>query len=310
MYTNGSNYVWIKNKKNEIAQISLKDLERHENSSDIFVFNGEQWDKIKKIEKIVKTKNIEVILKNGNSIHMLEDDFEKMGINENFIFQTKKSLFLEEKCCEGITELLPWFLGYYVANGSYSEDIIQIATNQDKTFVLEKIQKLCAQYNERCYIFDSKEGKKRTINISSKILSAFIEEYISGYTCYGKHFSKKCFNTNKIFLQNILQGYLDGDGFYDARKKKNVGNFTRKNYELAKDLRVLTFYLGGSIKMSKLHSSYNGKKFPIWSFRIASEFQEDSFKVKEINFNPLKINLYNIELENSSKINLVSGEII
>ena len=139
MFINGSNTVWIKNKKEEIGQINLKDLSRHKNIDEIFIFNGTEWDRVEKIEKLEKSINVEIVLKNGNFINIFKNDFEKNYFNENDILKYSISKVYKNKEISYISELVPWFLGYYVANGSYSEDIIQIATNKNKKFVLDNI---------------------------------------------------------------------------------------------------------------------------------------------------------------------------
>ena len=310
MFLNGSNSVWIKNKKDEIVPISLKDLERHKNYKEIFVYNGKEWDTVKTIDKIEKASNVEIVLKNGTTLNILKEDYEKNKITLDTYIPYRIVPIFKEKEIPYISDLIPWFLGYYVANGSYSEDIIQISSNQKKDFVLQNIQTLCDQYNEVCKIYNEKGSLSREFHISSKIFSAFIAEYISGYTCYHKHFSKKCFNTNRNFIESLLQGYLDGDGHYEGKNYRYNGSFTRKNYELAKDLRNISNLLGISIKMKKAHTKFDDRVFPTWNFKFTKPISKDNYKVKEIKENSTKINLYNLQLNNSNTICLCSGEVI
>lgn len=319
----GSTELWCKNKFNEIFKSNLKDLFRHTDWTSVSVFNGKKWTPIYNIVKSKHDSHREITLRNGNTISC--SDNHKFAVNGGLVVakdlqvgNVLDSCKLEidsNKNLGGLSTLFAWFIGYYIANGSLSTTKIQLNTHQDKLFVVEKVKKLCEEYNGSYYLYDKPNSKSRRIIISSAILLAGIKEYISGSLAYGKHLTGKVFNTNLDFCRNILFGYLEGDGYKETDNRWRLG-FTRKNYLLAKDLQSLCNILGYSLHLQKGYTSLNGKKFPIWRGRIRVKDERlwnksdyEIVSIKNVNHKN-GISLYDLQLTSDDHLFCLSDGVI
>jgi len=91
------------------------------------------------------------------------------------------------------------------------------------------------------------------------ILNSIIDFYVNGKNAHTKCLSARCWNRNNIFLDNLLQGYFDGDGHWDKKNNRWRLGFCR-NYALAEDLRTLCARLGYSIRLIPSRAKLNRKK--------------------------------------------------
>ena len=308
----GTTEIWCKNQKDEIFKSSLKDLYKHTDIKTVRVFNGTDWVYIDSITKSKKDLGLIIRLYNGNYISCTPEhkffingkEIEAKNLKEGMILDgTKIDIF--EKEASYLSDNLAWFIGYFIANGSYSRSKIQISTNQNKGFVLGKIQELCKEYNAKYFVFDEPNTLKREIVVSSPILRGALEDFVAGELAYGKHLSKKAYNTNKHFLRNILQGYLDGDGHSrDDNGAYSVG-FTRKNVSLKDDLISICNILGFHSHIKKGKSECNGQLFATWRGSIYLReidkrvFKSD-FEIKEIRERHGVFDFYDLSLKDPS----------
>lgn len=309
----GTAKIWCRNYKNEVSKMMLKDLARlNLKTVPVEVFNGKKWTKIHNIVKSSHYDTYLITLRNGNSFYASSE--HQFPINNNLI-QTKDlkigdildhiQLELGNKFSETvISKDVPWFIGYFIANGSYTRNKIQISTNQDKDFVKQRLNKLCNQYGAYYYVFDEKQGKSRSINISSPVLKGFLEEYIIGKLAYGKHCSRKVWDMPKWFIEELFQGYLDGDGYKENEHSYRIG-FTRKNYELQSDLLTICNILGYKIKMQKSYTNIGEKKYAIWRGRIElnkSSTCKSDYEITNIKKIKHKMDLYDIQLQSEDHL--------
>ena len=317
----GSTEVIVRNKNdNMIYRKKLKDIYRS-NFKLLQVYNGENWIDIYNIIESLQDKYIEVRLRNGNTIRCTDEHKFYVGGNEILAEDIKVGQVLDsvripignkfEKSVY-LSNELKWFIGHFVAEGSYSYDnnknrkTIQIATNKNNQRVLEKIDLLCSQYGATYSVYDKVDGDGRNIAIHSKVLMGVLSEYVSGELAYGKHFSTKCFNIDKESLNEILLGYLDGDGHCDEKNNRWQLGFSRKNYELAKDLIEMCNILGYSIHLHHGKTKINEKEYGTWEGRIkflkTNHFNEKSdFEVVEIKHfdNNDGYKFYDLQLQDS-----------
>ena len=141
------------------------------------------------------------------------------------------------ECSEMLPDSIGWFVGMYLAEGSRSEDTIQISSH---TREMERYERLCTianQYGGSCFKWNKRKNSM-TINLNGKILNAIIDTYIGGKIAKDKHLSMACWRRSNEFLKNLLQGYLDGDGHFDEANNRWRIGFTR-NYYLESDIRTL-----------------------------------------------------------------------
>lgn len=314
-----STYLWCKNKNdNMMFRQSIKDIYRN-NYSNIQVWNGNNWIDIFNILEVYPKSFLEITLRDGNTIkstheHIFYVNNNKVPAKDLCVGDVLDHVAISidhAKFCESttLTNEAKWFIGHFIAEGSYVYNdnthmpkSIQIATSKNNNLVLTNINTLCKQYGATFSIYDDDLGQGRNIVIHSKILLAVLSEYVSGKLAYGKHFSSKCFNTDQNTLETMLQGYLDGDGHYEGKNRYTIG-FTRKNYELAKDLTLICNIINKKITFWKSHSVLNGKKFPTWVGSIRNndnnhhncknQYEIVDIKCKENNMN---YKFYDIQL--------------
>jgi len=320
----GNEMVFCKNNQtNIISRRYLKDIYR-KNPNLLSVWNGQEWIQIFDIKKSIQTQYKEIVLRNGHVI--------KCSNEHKFYIQNKEIEARElkvgdvldhvslpmENCIFNntiLTKEIFWFIGHFIAEGSYSYDAngkpktIQIATNKHNDKVLSIIQTVCKQIGGTYSVYDDDDsiGNGRNIHIRSKLLLAILSEYVSGQLSYGKHFSSKCFNISKQSLHYILQGYLDGDGYYELKNDRYRFAFTRKNYELVYDLQLICNILGYWITAYKRKSKCNGKIFGTWNVTIKYNHNNDAINAKN-NYEIIEIKdkinttnkkFYDIQLENN-----------
>ena len=98
---------------------------------------------------------------------------------------------------------------------------------------------------------------------NGKVPISIIDHYVSAYGAKNKHLSSHAFNENNIFLQGVLDGYLDGDGHYEKENDRYRLNFTL-NRELEYDLRLICNRLGYNMRAFLSHATEtkSGKSFP------------------------------------------------
>lgn len=318
----GSTEIIVKNDEGYIYKTNLKDFYRNKNNVNSFIFNGEDWVKIYNVVKYENHKGYnEIVLRNGNTI--------KCSLDHKFYVNAKEieaqdlkigdildhhSIKIKEVEHSKISNNLAWFIGLFIAQGSYSSKgseftkTIQIATNRKRDDIVKKIDELCLEYNATYNVYEYGNNQKREIHIFSSLLNGVLKEYISGKLSYGKHLSNKCWNMNKEFLDNLLQGYLDGDGYYDNHRYR-LG-FTRKNYNLKNDLITICNILNYNIKIQKTYASFNNKKYAIFKgtiYKYNKNIQKSDYEIVKIKtLKDSYIDLYDIQLNDEKHKFLLS----
>lgn len=163
------------------------------------------------------------------------------------------------------TDIL-WLIGLFLAEGSYSDDCMQLSLNKDEFSWFERIQKT-AQYLGGNATYTIKNNSL-SIKMSGKVLYAILHEYLNGNTAKGKHLSTSVWKLDNNSLKPIVEGYLDGDAQFDKPNNRYRLGFTR-NTLLARDLRTLASrlnatltlkeYISTNTKTNKKHESYKGE---------------------------------------------------
>lgn len=316
----GMTEIWCKNQSDEIFKSTLKDLYKHTDVKSVRVFNGNDWVHINSITKTKRNVGLIIKLYNGNYISCTPEhkffvngkEVEAKNLEEGMVLDNTK-IEIPEKEASYLSGNLGWFIGYFIANGSYSRTKIQIATNQTKSFVVERIRKLCEEYNAKYFIYDKPKSLSRTIVVSSPILRGALEDFVAGERAQGKHLSKKAYNTNKLFLKNILIGYLEGDGFDRSQGGAYSIGFTRRNVALKDDLISICNILGFHSCIKKSSSICNGKKFSTWHGsiylrEIDKHFWKSDYEIKEIRERHGIYDFYDLSLTDPShKFSLSDG---
>ena len=302
---------------NEIKMIDLKTLSRIDGITSYKVFNGKQFVPIKNIIKTQHETWYEIILSNGNVIKCSGN--HKFYINQNEVLAEKlkindvldyiKSDYPFKQDNNYISDNIAWLCGFYLANGSglYSgKRDISLAFNKNKTWIYDKIKLCCEEYPSKFNYFESGDNRA-TFIISSDIIKGIIKQFIIGKNAYEKHLTHYAYNTSKRILDNLLKGYLDGDGHYDVTGERYRLNFTGKNNLLADDLRTLCYILNYRILLRKSFAKIGNKKFKSYTgqIRLNNEIdcrEKSPYTIKNIIIHKTKHNFYDISIDSEDHL--------
>ena len=260
----GGSWVYVKTQKGEMPMM-IRDMARLRTET-VKLWNGSQWTQLLGWSKTPrKGTELEFTLRSG----------ERIACTPNHKFPTNRGLLEASKIAIGDilqTTCLPepsqpiqagaipidaaWFLGLYLAEGSRSNDSIQIAGHTKEIDRFERVQRVACFYGGNATV--SNNGNNQSIRVSGKLLNSLIDTYISGQTAHDKGLTVRCWMHSNEWLKSLLDGYLSGDGHWDDKNQRWRLGFTR-NYNLERDLRILAARLGAQITI-KLSEAWIGEK--------------------------------------------------
>jgi DNA modification methylase len=265
----GGTRVYVKTQKGEMP-MSIKDLVRLDPST-VRLWNGEKWTRVLGWSQTPRPDvSYEIELRSGERIgctagHVWPTERGNVRTDELQVGDVIKTCRLPEpenvKQPFGLDdELVGWFIGLYIAEGSRSGDAIQIASHTKETERFEKLKKVAEAYHGTCRMHKTGENVA-TINLYGRVLTGILDTYVSGRIAKDKHLSVRCWQRSDDFLMAVLKGYLSGDGHYDEKNDRYRIAFTN-NDNWAADLRTLCARLGVSLRLKRAKHTMNGKEFP------------------------------------------------
>lgn len=278
----GTTRLYARTQKGDMPAM-LKDLVRLDPET-VQLWNGEKWVRVLAWQKAPEASNtLRITLRSGERLRCTPEhrwptqrglvcarDLQKGDIIQSVrLPETERPRYpqaLED-------ELVGWFIGLYIAEGSRSGNAIQIASHQKETTRYERLVVLAKAFHGTCVMHNSTGGNGASINLHGKILHALIDEYVSGNTAKNKHLSVKCWERSTRFLQAVLEGYLSGDGHHDETNDRWRIAFTR-NYNWENDLRTLCARLGVYLRLNLATHKSGDKKYP--GFRGEVRFKKSS----------------------------------
>ncbi len=160
-------------------------------------------------------------------------------------------------------ELTGWLVGLYIAEGSRSEDMVQIASHVRETERFDRLREVADAFDGRFALHHTK-GNAATANLSGKVIRAILDTYVGGRVAKDKRLAAACWRRSDTFIRAVLDGYLSGDGHYEVKTDRWVLGFTA-NDGLATDLRAMAARLGYSIRLRRTVHHFDGRDFPGWS---------------------------------------------
>jgi len=115
------------------------------------------------------------------------------------------------------------------------------------------------------------DGKMMSI-IHGKVPIAIIRHFTENKGSKKKRLANTCWRRNNLFLTNLLEGYLDGDGHFDKKNNRWRLGFC-KNDDLASDVRIICSRLGFSLRLKRgvCTAEKGGKIHDIWRGQIRKE---------------------------------------
>ena len=310
----GGTYIYAKTQKG-VAPTMIRDLARLKPST-IQLWNGKKWTNILGMSKNKRNNNeIELVLRSG----------ERISCTPSHKFPTKRGILEAKDILKGdqlISTILPepknprdcfldedaaWLAGLYIADGSHSKDVIQIAGHIKEIERWERLQKIAKKFGG--YITRTINGNKMDIRLYGKILNAILNELVSGKTAEDKCFSSIIWDYSNNFIRAMLNGYLKGDGYWDKKNNRWRLGFIR-NYNLERDLRTACARLGYRLVLNLGKVKYNGKDRPIFK----GELREGIYREKKNKQEVVKIQkarcreIYDIGVEDEPHLfSLASG---
>ena len=265
----GGTRVYVKTQKGEMP-MTIKDLVRLDPST-VRLWNREKWTRVLGWSQTPRPDvAYEIELRSGERIgctagHVWPTERGNVRTDELQVGDVIKTCRLPEpenvKQPSGLDdELVGWFVGLYIAEGSRSGDAIQIASHTQELERFEKLKNVAEAYHGTCRMHKT-GGNAATINLYGHVLTGILDTYVSGRTAKDKHLSVRCWQRSDGFLMAVLKGYLSGDGHYDEANDRYRIAFTN-NDNWAADLRTLCARLGVSLRLKRTKNTINGREFP------------------------------------------------
>ena len=311
----GGTWIYARTQKGDMPMM-IRDLYRLKPET-VKLWTGNKWVQMLGISKSKRIGDeIELVLRSG----------ERISCSINHKFPTNRGIIESKDIKIGdiidscslpepeivrdcaIDEDAAWLAGLYIAEGSMSEDTIQISGHAKESERWVKIQMIAKKYGgyATCTIKDN----CMNIRIYGKILRAIIDELVTGKTAKDKAFAPVVWRYSDKFISSIIEGYLSGDGHWDEPNNRWRIGFTR-NYNLERDLRTACARLGYHLTLKLSTVKYNGKDMPTFRGELRKErsghFNEKNMgEVVEIRKARCR-NLYDLGVEEPNIFSLASG---
>jgi len=273
----GGTWVYARTQKGDMPMM-VRDMARL-NPETVQFWNGEAWTQALGWSKSPrKGDEIEFLLRSGERIsctpnHKFPTSRGLLEAKEIIVGDVLESVRIPEpsrpKDSAHIGLDAAWFAGLYIAEGSKSNDCIQIAGHSKESERWNRLNKIAESYGG--YITRTVNGNKMDIRLYGKVLNAILDELVTGKTAKDKGLSPVCWKYSNAFLQSMLDGYLAGDGHWDEGNKRWRVGFTR-NYNLERDIRTLSARLGFNLTLNLSNSFIGKKKYPSFRGEIRYEF--------------------------------------
>jgi DNA modification methylase len=250
----GGQYLYVKSQKG-VMPMTIKDLVKLDYNK-VQLWDGFKWVNIVgwKENTEAKTK-IRIQLRSGENIYCTKEhrwvleNGEEVLTKDLKVGNVLKTCILPETDEHNpiyLTDDILWLLGLYIAEGSHSEDTIQLSLCSDEISWVERINSAIVSVGgTTTYTLN---GNTLNVRCYSKVFNAIISQYIGGQTSKNKHLNSICWKLSNDKLKKIVEGYLDGDGAYDAQNNRWRLGFTENKY-LERDLRVLAARLGAKLTL-------------------------------------------------------------
>ena len=252
----GGTYLYVKS-KNSIAPMTIKDIVRLDPKT-IQLWDGEKWVNVVGWKENKKcNEKIRLHLRSGEAIYCTEehrwilDNGEEVTAQDLKIGDVLKTCTLPDEGSHSpfiLTNDVLWLMGLYIAEGSHSEDTIQLSLCADELKWVDRIKNAVESLGGT--IAYNIDGNSLNVRIYSKIFESVLSQYIGGRTSKDKHLNSICWKLSNEKLKEIVNGYLDGDGHYEPENNRWRLGFTL-NRLLEKDLRTLAARFNAKLTLLK-----------------------------------------------------------
>lgn len=263
----GGAWVYARTQKGDMPMM-VRDMYRLDPKT-VKLWNGQKWTQVLGMSRTPRAgEELELVLRSG----------ERISCTPNHEWPTKRGLLradqlrlgdVLETCTlpEPDVSLRPphigtdaaWFVGLYIAEGSRSNNALQIAGHTKEEARWERVQAIAKSYGGSAS--RTIDGNKMSIRVFGKMLHTLVDMFVSGRVASDKALNPIVWRYSNEWLRALLDGYLSGDGHYDAKNDRWRIGFTR-NYGLERDLRILAARLGLTLTLKMSHATMGGRLFP------------------------------------------------
>lgn len=254
--------------------VMLRDLVRSYRPENVQLWNGEQWTQVLGWNRSPNRDGaLELELRTG----------ERIGCTPGHRWPVQRGVVRADEIRVGDviqTTRLPepdataepgalndldigWLVGLYLAEGSRSEKTLQFAGHVREQERHHRLTGIAKAYHGHATVYRTSENGV-TCNVNGAVLLGIIDHYVGrGKTAKSKRLRMAAWQRNDVFLAAVVEGYLSGDGHYDAKNDRWRLGFTQ-NDEWAADLRTLAARLGAKLSLRRHVHQSNGRAFPGW----------------------------------------------
>lgn len=271
----GGAFVYVKTQKG-VMPMMVKDMARLDPST-VKLWNGDKWTQLLGVSKSErKGDELEIVLRSG----------ERISCTPSHKFPTERGLLTASELTSGdilrsttlpdvdnprdcvLDEDAAWFAGLYIAEGSRAHGCIQIVGHSKEIERWERCNHIAKKFGG--YATLTVDGNNQAIRIYGKVLNAILDELVSGTYASDKHFATVTWRYSNKFIASMLDGYLSGDGHWEAENNRWRLGFTR-NYNLERDLRTACARLGYRLILNMSAVPYKGKNVPTFRGELRKE---------------------------------------
>lgn len=260
----GGTWLYVRTQKGDMPMM-VRDVYRLDPAT-VQLWNGSKWTQLLGINRSDRRGDeLEIVLRSGERIsctptHRFPTNRGLLTAGELMCGDILQQVRLPEpdntRDCS-IDEDAAWLAGLFVAEGSRSEDTIQISGNVKEEERWNRLKGIATKFGGSATI--SVNGNNQSIRIYGKILNAIIDELVTGKTAIDKGFATVVWRYSDKFISSMVDGYLSGDGHLEGNRWR-LG-FCR-NYNLERDLRTACARLGYALTLNLSSVEYNGKMVP------------------------------------------------
>src|SRR5699024_8164746 len=233
--------------------VMLRDLVRSYRPEDVQLWNGEKWTQVLGWSKTPDDDGaLELELRTGERVgctpgHQWPTQRGVIRADEVRVGDVIETTRLPEPEQPSSPALLPdedigWLVGLYIAEGSRSERMVQIAGHVDESARHARLAAIAAALDGKCSVYQTSDNGS-TCNLSGSVILGVIDRYVSNGTAKTKRLRLPAWQRSDAFLAAVVEGYLSGDGHHDVKNDRWRLGFCA-NDEWAADLRTLAARLG------------------------------------------------------------------
>lgn len=248
---------------------TIHDLVRLEPST-VRLWTGQKWSRVTHWHPSEAERPLRLWLRSGERISCTSDHEWPLSdgrvvradqLNVGDVLAT--TTLPDSESGADMPEDLAWFSGLFLAEGSFSDDAIQISGHVKETLRHDRLQRIAEKYGGT--FVNRHHGKAASVVVHGDVLHGAIRHFIKGERAHGKHIHPRVWRLPTRVLRAFLDGYLAGDGHFDAINNRWRLGFCA-NHAWANDLRTLAARIGATLTLKATYAKI-GKTREFESYR-------------------------------------------